>query len=101
MTIPKPMRSMNTVRKRTARDVFFMTGGEVYSVAPMPQIMPTNRRRLVLFDIDGTLVTDDGAAREAFAQGLADVYDFHGDVRRYDLPRRTDPLFPYTTPAAS
>jgi phosphoglycolate phosphatase len=53
--------------------------------------MPTNRRRLVLFDIDGTLVTDDGAAREAFAEGLADVYDFHGDVRRYDFSGRTDP----------
>src|SRR3954452_14365677 len=87
MTIPKPIRSMNTVRKRTARDVFFMTGGEVYSVAPM---LPT-AHRLVLFDIDGTLVTDDGAAREAFAQGLADVYDFRGDVRRYDFSGRTDP----------
>src|SRR5436309_1162545 len=71
MTIPKPMRSMKTVRKRTARDVFFMTGGEVYSVAPMP---PT-KRRLVLFDIDGTLITDDGAARNAFAEGLAEIYD--------------------------
>src|SRR5882724_7089564 len=48
-------------------------------------------RRLILFDIDGTLVTDDGAAREAFAAGLADVYDFHGDVRRYDFSGRTDP----------
>ena len=48
-------------------------------------------RRLILFDIDGTLVTDDGAAREAFAEGLADVYDFHGDVRRYDFSGRTDP----------
>ena len=48
-------------------------------------------RRLVLFDIDGTLVTDDGAAREAFAAGLAEVYGFHGDVRRYDFSGRTDP----------
>jgi phosphoglycolate phosphatase-like HAD superfamily hydrolase len=64
-----------------------MTGGEVYSVARMLK----TTRRLVLFDIDGTLVTDDGAAREAFAQGLADVYDFHGDVRRYDFSGRTDP----------
>src|SRR5258706_11285642 len=81
------MRSMKTVRKRTARDVSFMTGGEVYSVAPMLKIS----RRLVRFDIDGTLVTDDGAAREAFAEGLADVYDFRGDVRRYDFSGRTDP----------
>jgi phosphoglycolate phosphatase-like HAD superfamily hydrolase len=53
--------------------------------------LPENSRRLVLFDIDGTLVTDDGAARDAFAKGLADVYDFHGDVRGYDFSGRTDP----------
>jgi phosphoglycolate phosphatase-like HAD superfamily hydrolase len=64
-----------------------MTGGEVYPVAAMP---PTPRR-LVLFDIDGTLITDDGAAREAFAEGLAEVYGFRGDVRRYDFSGRTDP----------
>jgi len=64
-----------------------MTGGEVYPVAAMP---PTSRR-LVLFDIDGTLITDDGAAREAFAEGLAEVYGFRGDVRRYDFSGRTDP----------
>jgi len=64
-----------------------MTGGEVYPVAAMP---PT-QHRLVLFDIDGTLITDDGAAREAFAEGLAEVYGFRGDVRRYDFSGRTDP----------
>jgi phosphoglycolate phosphatase-like HAD superfamily hydrolase len=53
--------------------------------------MPPTSRRLVLFDIDGTLITDDGAAREAFAQGLAEVYGFRGDVRRYDFSGRTDP----------
>jgi phosphoglycolate phosphatase-like HAD superfamily hydrolase len=69
-----------------------MTGGEVYPVAPMHSAIPTtNSRRLVLFDIDGTLITDDGAAREAFADALADVYGFHGDVRRYDFSGRTDP----------
>ncbi len=57
----------------------------------MAFINPTLPRRLILFDIDGTLVTDDGAARQAFAAGLADVYDFHGDVRRYDFSGRTDP----------
>jgi phosphoglycolate phosphatase-like HAD superfamily hydrolase len=45
----------------------------------------------VLFDIDGTLIADDGAAREAFAEGLAEVYGFRGDVRRYDFSGRTDP----------
>jgi phosphoglycolate phosphatase-like HAD superfamily hydrolase len=53
--------------------------------------MPSNARRLVLFDIDGTLITDDGAARGAFADALAEVYDFRGDVRRYDFSGRTDP----------
>src|SRR5207248_11061823 len=87
MTIPKPIRSMKTVRNRTASDVFFMTGGEVYPVAPMPP--PPHR--VVLFDIDGTLITDDGAAREAFAEALAEVYGFRGDVRHYDFSGRTDP----------
>jgi phosphoglycolate phosphatase len=64
-----------------------MIGGKVYPVAPMPP----PPRRLVLFDIDGTLITDDGAAREAFAEGLAEVYGFRGDVRRYDFSGRTDP----------
>ena len=53
--------------------------------------MPSTKRRLVLFDIDGTLITDDGAARHAFAQALAEVYDFRGDVRGYDFSGRTDP----------
>jgi phosphoglycolate phosphatase-like HAD superfamily hydrolase len=53
-------------------------------------MLPTIRR-LVLFDIDGTLVTDDGAARHAFADGLAAVYGFRGDVGRYDFSGRTDP----------
>lgn len=58
---------------------------------PTPSTRPTSARRLVLFDIDGTLVTDGGASREAFAVALAEVYGFHGDVRRYDFSGRTDP----------
>jgi phosphoglycolate phosphatase-like HAD superfamily hydrolase len=53
--------------------------------------MPPTPRRLVLFDIDGTLITDGGAAREAFAEALTEVYGFRGDVRRYDFSGRTDP----------
>lgn len=49
------------------------------------------RRRLVLFDIDGTLITDGGAAREAFADTLAAVYGYDGDVGQYDFSGRTDP----------
>ena len=55
----------------------------MYSVTPM--------RKLVLFDIDGTLISDNGASREAFATALADVYGFRGDLRRYDFSGRTDP----------
>jgi len=53
--------------------------------------MPSTNRRLVLFYIDGTLITDDGAAREAFADALAEVYGFRGDVGHYDFSGRTDP----------
>ena len=49
------------------------------------------RRRLVLFDIDGTLITDGGAARSAFADALRSVFDYDGDLRRYDFSGRTDP----------
>ena len=47
--------------------------------------------RLALFDIDGTLVTDGGAAREAYASALAAVYGLRADLRRYDFSGRTDP----------
>ena len=48
-------------------------------------------RRLVLFDIDGTILTDRGASRSAFADALAAVYDYRGDLGRYDFSGRTDP----------
>ncbi|HUP61254.1 MAG TPA: HAD hydrolase-like protein [Thermoanaerobaculia bacterium] len=47
--------------------------------------------RLVLFDIDGTLITDRGAARDAFADALSEVYAYDGDLSRYDFSGRTDP----------
>ena len=47
--------------------------------------------RLVLFDIDGTLITDGGAARNAYRAALARVYGFDGDLTRYDFSGRTDP----------
>jgi phosphoglycolate phosphatase len=49
------------------------------------------RRRLVLFDIDGTLVLDDGAAREAFAEGLREVYGYEGDLGGFNFSGKTDP----------
>ena len=47
--------------------------------------------RLALFDIDGTLITDGGAAREAFRDALREVYAYDGDLGRYDFSGRTDP----------
>ena len=47
--------------------------------------------RLVLFDIDGTLLTDGGAAREAYAVALDAVYGYRTDLRRCDFSGRTDP----------
>jgi phosphoglycolate phosphatase-like HAD superfamily hydrolase len=52
-------------------------------------------RRLVLFDIDGTLVTDGGASREAFDAALRTTYGYDGDLRRYDFSGRTDPQITY------
>jgi len=47
--------------------------------------------RLVLFDIDGTLVTDGGAAREAYGDAVRAVFGYSGDLDRYDFSGRTDP----------
>src|SRR5262249_9280970 len=48
-------------------------------------------RKLVLFDIDGTLIRDGGASREAFAAALLEVFRYRGELRRYDFSGRTDP----------
>jgi phosphoglycolate phosphatase-like HAD superfamily hydrolase len=48
-------------------------------------------RRLVLFDIDGTLIRDGGAARDAYRAALERVYGYDGDLARYDFSGRTDP----------
>ncbi len=47
--------------------------------------------KLVLFDIDGTLLTDRGASRDAFRDALEAVYGYDGDLSRYDFSGRTDP----------
>src|SRR5689334_5617321 len=48
-------------------------------------------RRLVLFDIDGTLITDNGAARHSYGIALRETYGYEGDLTRYDFAGRTDP----------
>jgi phosphoglycolate phosphatase len=50
-----------------------------------------DQRKLVLFDIDGTLITDGGAARYAFKIAIEETYAYRGDLRRYDFSGRTDP----------
>lgn len=47
--------------------------------------------RLVLFDIDGTLVSDHGASRGAFKDALQAVYGYDRDLSVYDFSGRTDP----------
>lgn len=48
-------------------------------------------RRLVLFDIDGTLIRDGGASRAAFAEALRSIFGYDADLARYDFSGRTDP----------
>ncbi|MEO8218607.1 MAG: haloacid dehalogenase-like hydrolase [Acidobacteriota bacterium] len=47
--------------------------------------------KLILFDIDGTLITDGGAARRAFGDALALVYEFPPQLDRHDFSGKTDP----------
>lgn len=47
--------------------------------------------RLVLFDIDGTLLVARGAGRRALAAALKNVYGTAGDIDGYDLRGQTDP----------
>lgn len=47
--------------------------------------------RLVLFDIDGTLLSAQGAGRRALGRALAEVYGTSGPIDRYDFQGKTDP----------
>ncbi len=47
--------------------------------------------KLVLFDIDGTLVDSGKQPRRAFAEALAEVYGETGDVYTYEFSGKTDP----------
>jgi phosphoglycolate phosphatase len=47
--------------------------------------------KLVLFDIDGTLLSCGPQVRPIFATALVDVFGTAGDVDRYDFTGRTDP----------
>jgi phosphoglycolate phosphatase-like HAD superfamily hydrolase len=47
--------------------------------------------RLVLFDVDGTLVSARGAGRAAMARALEVVYGTRAGIDRYDFRGKTDP----------
>jgi phosphoglycolate phosphatase len=46
--------------------------------------------KLILFDIDGTLITG-GPAKESFEVAMFDTYGRLGDVKNYDFSGKTDP----------
>jgi phosphoglycolate phosphatase len=47
--------------------------------------------RLILFDIDGTLISARGVGRRAIARALREVYGTHGSIDAYDTRGKTDP----------
>jgi phosphoglycolate phosphatase len=49
-------------------------------------------KRLVLFDVDGTLLSTGAAARTTFASALEEIYGTSGDVEGYAFEGRLDPL---------
>jgi phosphoglycolate phosphatase len=48
-------------------------------------------KRLVLFDIDGTLLTADGAPRRAFHRAMLDVFGTVGPIATHRFDGKTDP----------
>ena len=49
-------------------------------------------RRLLLFDVDGTLLDVDGAGRAAFRSALVEVYGDTGPIDDFAFSGKTDPL---------
>ncbi len=49
------------------------------------------RLKLLLFDIDGTLVDCGGQPKPLFAEALEEIYGARGDIRGYDFSGKTDP----------
>lgn len=48
-------------------------------------------KRLILFDIDGTLLSTNGAARRAFERALLEVYGTAGPIDTHQFDGKTDP----------
>lgn len=53
--------------------------------------MPATERKLILFDIDGTLVTCRGRAGEALARAMTATFGTPGPVETYRYSGKTDP----------
>ena len=47
--------------------------------------------RLILFDIDGTLITARGAGRRALKRALEAVFGTTGSLDTYEMSGKTDP----------
>lgn len=58
-------------------------------------------RRLVLFDIDGTLLTADGAGKRALHEALMEVFGTTGPIDSYSFAGRTDPEIVHALLAAA
>ena len=52
-------------------------------------------KKLLLFDVDGTLLTTDGAAGRAFESALIDVYGTAGPIGEVSFAGKTDPQIAY------
>jgi|AP48_1055490.scaffolds.fasta_scaffold24219_2 phosphoglycolate phosphatase-like HAD superfamily hydrolase len=52
-------------------------------------------KKLLLFDIDGTLLTTDGASGRAFESALIDVYGTAGPIGEVSFAGKTDPQIAY------
>jgi phosphoglycolate phosphatase len=48
-------------------------------------------KRLILFDIDGTLLSTNGAAKRAFERALLEVYGTAGPIETHRFDGKTDP----------
>ena len=53
-------------------------------------------QRLILFDIDGTLLSADGAGKRAVRDALVEVFGTTGPIGSYSFAGRTDPQIAHT-----